>query len=352
MQPIFPFEVAKDAFSHILPHFLPDELKNSAVRLLELHLDERALAMSKMVESETDLIKKQIIDGNSLENIISNIKFEDTNTKEGMRRVMVRTHLNRSGMNHVSMGHYEKTLSPRILNFVDSLSIDLDITEDQTRILKKWYEYALSNSARTESSDALFHDERAINTLRNIQTECSTNNYNLLVNNQSAPATVKIFRAKGLDIDLGWTRIILGFLSGLSYLQKRNWDVYKLGNTQPLSYQEIHYYIKNCQAHIIEYGYALAGSFFADLGSKYFVKDDTHVKAFTQILSQDINSPEKRVQTVIESGLCFNVAPRIIDKLMYLAGSGNFYLAGVKIANSLEMKKCYLKEIQSRLRLS
>ena len=262
MQPIFPFEIAKNTFSEILPDFLPKELKNSANLLLELHLNERALAMSKMVESEKDDIKRQIIDGDSLENIIANIRFESTSTKEGMRRVMVRTHLNRSGMNHVSMGHYEKTLSPRILNFVDSLAIDLDITKDQNEILKQWHEYALRNSIRSETSDALIHDERAIKTLESMVTECSKNNYNLLSDNLSAPATVKLFRAKGLDVDLGWTRIILGVLSGISYLKKRNWDVYTLGNTQPLSYNEIHAYTKSCQEQIVEYGYALAGSFF------------------------------------------------------------------------------------------
>lgn len=349
MQSIFPFEIAKNTFIEILPQYLPLELKNSPSMLLELHLDERALAMSKMVETEKYDIKQQIIEGNNLENIISNIKFEDTNTKEGMRRVMARTHLNRSGMNHVSMGHHEKTLSPRVLDFVDSLPIDIDSTSDQNTILEEWYKYALSNSIRSETSEALFHDERAIKTLEYILTECSTNNYNLLSGNLSAPATVKLFRAKGIDVDLGWTRIILGVLSGLSYLKKRNWDVYKLGNTQPLSYGEIDAYTKNCQENIVEYGYALAGSFFADLGSKYFVKDDTHVRAFTQILSGEINSPKKRVQTVIESAFHFNLAPRVIDKLMYLGGSGNFYLAGVKITNSQEMKNNYLKEIQSRL---
>ena len=80
-----------------------------------------------------------------------------------------------------------------------------------------------------------------------------------------------------------------------------------------------------------EYGYALAGSLFGDLGSPHFVKDDTHVREGINVIFKGLNNPEARVKALIESAHNIGVHPRVLDKILYLGGSGNLYLIGIKL---------------------
>ena len=84
---------------------------------------------------------------------------------------------------------------------------------------------------------------------------------------------------------------------------------------------------------IPEVGVALAPNFFSDLGYKEFCKPDVHVCAIINGL-EGTNYDE---QQVFERMLCLakesGVPPRQLDKVFYLAGSGNFYLAGKSIGD-------------------
>ena len=102
---------------------------------------------------------------------------------------------------------------------------------------------------------------------------------------------------------------------------------------------------KPLQKVIPGYGYALAGSFLADLGGSSFVKDDTHVEDCMTAISKNLNTPEKRVEAVIKSAKAFNTEPRFIDKVMYIAGSGNLPLIGIKL--KCPIKKRFIAKLVS-----
>jgi hypothetical protein len=96
------------------------------------------------------------------------------------------------------------------------------------------------------------------------------------------------------------------------------------------------------QTNIREYGTALAGSFLADLGSDHFVKIDTHVKdAVAAWLLKDKEKVRnsEAFGMIRDTALKHKIAPRSIDKIMYLGGSGRWYLGGLRNGSAAESEK-------------
>ena len=131
----------------------------------------------------------------------------------------------------------------------------------------------------------------------------------------------------------------------MQYLQTNDWNTFEQANRNSLSYKEIHKLTKDYQQNICEYGYALSGSFLADLGSPFFVKDDTHVRSCMIALGH-IGTIEERVESVIRFANELNISPRILDKLMYIACSGNLYLLGIKLPHARKSKEEFISYLE------
>ena len=331
----FPYAAAKNYLAEVLTKNLPEDLKNHSEKIIDLHLNQNTQAMPLMTSQQYGKVREMIGANQSLEKIIQSLQFEKTATKSGMFRVMARTHLNRSGINHVSQGYENKTLSPRILKFSESIDLTKNITTKD--IIVKWYAFAEAHSADNVES-SLKYDDRALNCLKKLANMDDIDEWH--TSGGTAPGL-----SRKLGVDLGWCRIALGLTSGLMFLKRKNWNLYETVSQDNLGYDDIHALIKDCQKHICEYGYALAGSFLADLGGTAFVKDDTHVRACVLAVEPRMNKPEQRVKFVIESAHHCNISPRALDKLMYIAGSGNFPLLGLKINSSQQIKDSFIRKL-------
>jgi hypothetical protein len=87
--------------------------------------------------------------------------------------------------------------------------------------------------------------------------------------------------------------------------------------------------ILEVKTYVREYGQALAGSFLADLGGEQFVKTDTHVKgAVSAFLDTEQVDDRRAFEVIRKAAEKHGITPRAIDKIMYLGGSGKWYLLG------------------------
>ncbi|MFA4910387.1 MAG: hypothetical protein WC649_05020 [Desulfobacteria bacterium] len=345
MHKVFPYTNARNCLAEFLEKALPNGIKSKSEIILSLHLREDTLAMPNMSPDQLKDIREKIVKGDKLDDVCKELYLENTKSKRGMFRVLARTHLNRSGINHVSMGHFDKTSCPRILNFIDTIDLEQDAEKIQRELIANWLKFAENHRGTEFSNEGLDYNDKAYHALKTLNDASGREiNCNLMETNVTAPKL-----SKELEIDLGWCRIVSGIMTGLNYLNFREWDLYDQVSKTDLSYENIHKLIKECQKNVSEYGYALAGSFLADLGGPSFVKDDTHVKACMYAISDNLDTPEKRVKAVIESAHSVGVQPRILDKIMYIAGSGNLYLIGVKLKDSQSIKKRFIEELTKML---
>lgn len=352
---MFPYEQSVKHLISLLENHLPSALKEHTEKIVNLHLRLDTLAMPNMTRADCQTAINHIINGQSLNAILKTIILEETHLKTGMFRVLLRTHLNRSGINDVSMSnnHQHKTLSPRILNFIESIDVNADFFKVQHEIIPAWLAFARKNENESTAESIRYNDDA----IYSLEKMTAANNFIIESLGADLKATKKLSgislkrQLNDERISASWCKIVLGTITGLRYLHSRNWDLYNQTTNTTLTYKEIHGFTKECQNRVNEYGYALAGSYLADLGGSCFVKDDTHVKDCMMALSSELNSPEKRVKAVIESAQQLNVAPRFIDKIMYMAGSGNLYLLGLTVENSTLLKRefiCWLKNMQSK----
>jgi len=338
---MFPVAEVRAKVVSLLEENLPPVLQHRAQAILNLHMHPSNFVMTCMTQEECHHLI-HLLESNSCEEDVQRaIKFENVATLAGRLRVLVRTHLNRSGINHISQGYWEKTLSPRILNFTDSLSLDVDLAAIQNTLPVRWLEFAQMHQDGTDKSR--YHDARA---LRTLGTLCSRQDelFRFIETSPGKPSAPKLVQKFGTsNIDLGWCRIMLGVMSGLKFLKETHTDVLRIISRDTLAYKEIHQLTKDCQNNISEYGYALAASFLADMGSAFFVKDDTHVRDCMSALYPGMRTAESRVERVIHEANLIGLTPRALDKLMYLPCSGNLYLLGLKLQNAPQMKASLLR---------
>lgn len=338
---MFPYHNAKEHLIKLIENSLPSEFKKHSEFILNLHLREDSLAMPIMTLNELKRIRAMVLNGAPIEEVQAAVRLEDPASRRGVFRVLVRTHLNRGGMNNVSEGNpdLDKTASPRILNFADTINLNENTETTSKEIITSWLEFAHQYRSAVHKDQGLYYDDRAIAALERIHDQLDINEI------VQDPEITAPQLSKNLNINIGWCRIVLGLLTGLEYLHSRKWNVYEKVSKNDLSYDDVHKFIKDGQSNIKEYGYALAGSFFADLGASCFVKDDIHVRACVTSIDETLNSPRARVEAVIKSAQNLSIAPRILDKLMYIACSGNLYLLGVKLPNSKSIKDKFVNAL-------
>src|SRR3989344_2362796 len=93
------------------------------------------------------------------------------------------------------------------------------------------------------------------------------------------------------------------------------------------------------EKEIFGYKFALACDFVKENISPLFVKPDVHIKAiFTGISLSEENASDFQIfRDVVKFAESINQVPYSVDKVFWLIGSGNFYLAGIRVLTNREM---------------
>lgn len=312
---VFPFSDAKKFLVGSLQNSLDGELCDAAEAIVNLHLEPQNFVMPWSVNYES--IRKSLLEQGA--GLRQHITFENTQTIQGICRVMVRTHLNRQGVSYVSRRELSnpdinRTQVQRVLGLFSG-EFEPDLFLDWHSLLSKWITFGLES--RRDSGDAIF-SEMDIHSLKQLA--------NLDSNRLSEAKRMK-------SIHNNWAKVVLGIHSGMNYLHSfyglnadRVWERINEASQSP---QGVRALMREAQLHVKEYGPALAGSFFADLGGKSFIKADVHVKdaigAVFDIDSKKV-ADDFAFDVLQKTAEKYNVSPRAVDKVMYLAGSANLYL--------------------------
>ncbi len=339
--PIFPVDQAKEFLIKNVKDSLSDKNEYDARTIVDLHLDPNNFAMPIIIDDHG--IQIALRNHYPLDDLRKNITFENTKTIQGICRVMVRTHLNRSGVNYVSRGFKkDKTKAQRVLGLFQDDFCPQKFT-DFTILTSEWIEYAdnsTKGNACDEDGNPLFN-ETDIDSLNKLS--------------EKMPNSIRT--AEGYGIHNNWAKIVFGVHSGFNYLYKIcNLDAdlfWKLINEASNTLEGVENLINNAKNEVIEYGPALAGSFFADLGCAKFIKADVHVKdAIAAFLRKDAKDVSAKLAFDIlqESSNAYKISPRALDKILYLAGSSNLYLVGTRPSKAEQTKRKeaflkFLKEI-------
>jgi hypothetical protein len=128
----------------------------------------------------------------------------------------------------------------------------------------------------------------------------------------------------------GWLKVFKGMADGVRYLRRFGFDAARFHahvRTHLGSFQDTEALVRDYQLSVAEVGRALAPNFFGDLGFADFSKPDTHVTKAVQALTGEAMSEQGVFRYAAERAKQYGVAPRQLDKVFYLIGSGNFYLA-------------------------
>ena len=288
-----------------------DAIGEYANTIIDLHLDPKNFTMHKSVDS--DAMLKAILRGDDAGLLRANIEFENIRQIQGICRVMVRTHLNRQGVSDfTSRGG---TLSPIILDiFEDEFNPERYL--NWNNLIEDWLNNAQN---RINDENNLFYSE-------NIE-------FLAQILNSNTKDTEKNKQIKS------WKKIGPGVFSGFFHLN--NLYELKAEKIQEQLHQvtkngldAVKQLIKKTQSpHIREYGYALASSFWADLGlegSESFVKVDTHIKDSVNKYYGDLcptskTNFENYAFSQVWNSKNENFSPRAIDKLLYFACNTDFY---------------------------
>lgn len=315
-------------------------LANRTEELIDLHLEDDMQAMPIITHDVQEGLFEALRSGEPIARIKPMIPFEDASTRGGMFRVLVRTRMNSSGINNVSKGNSngDKTLSPRVLNFIETVDLSHQYTPEE--LVSEWLKYAQSIGSETIAG-ARYEDEDIAALARLAYALDQTNRYEDISCRLSPYKLNKRFNP-GKDIIgfYGWVAIVGTALIGLRFLQDNDWDLYdKATQNSRLDYGHVNALIKNVETEVVGFGYKLAGSYLADMGGIRFVKDDTHVEAFVMAFEPSLRDSEARVRFVFTQAELLGVSPRALDKLLYMAGSGHMPLIGLKLKDGPRIKK-------------
>jgi hypothetical protein len=181
MKVIFPVNEAKQFLADSVARLFSDKWRDRlgsgfpqvAGTIVDVHLDPQNFAMPLRIDTEG--LWESILEGNhSPRHLRGFMSFEDTQSIRGICRVMVRTHLNRSGLGFVSRGEKtdaDKTLSRRVLGPFASGFEPTELLE-WNRLLNTWLQFAqgcIEQGDLAPNGEALF-SELDIRSLKNLKT--------------------------------------------------------------------------------------------------------------------------------------------------------------------------------------
>lgn len=300
---------------------------------MPINIDKNGL-ISGFIESSSNV---------DLHNLLT---LENVSSISGVARVMVRTHLNRSGINYVTRGFKKKTLCNRVLG-VFPVGFDVNNFDCWSKLVHEFLNYAersIDNNTPDELGNPLFNASEIDSFKR--MTYYNDSNYHMVKNDP--------------QIHNNWARLMRGLFTGFKFLEsfcQFDSEIFKqLVNSSTANAKAVNNLLKQTSKSIDEYGQTLAGSFYADYGAEQFIKDDIHVidsvSAFTGLSKSSIKG-EYTLQLLHNTAAEYDVTPRSIGKLMYLAGSSNLYLFDFRLDRARQVieKKKFLDFLnRSRLK--
>lgn len=86
--------------------------------------------------------------------------------------------------------------------------------------------------------------------------------------------------------------------------------------------------INTVSAKVKWWGFAMASNWIKDMGMTEFCKPDQHVRAIINGIYQTGENEKKIFAKVIEIAKKCNVSPFVLDRVLFLVGSGDFYGQG------------------------
>ena len=296
--------------------------------LVDLHLDERFYVMPISVDlaAQQPLLSGVAHQNALLERLASATEFEDLTNFGGVLRVFARTLLNRAGVNDMVRGkaaHDAATrhhIVPRVERVLEAM-----VAAPQYELLKDYDALlALIEGAATNHLNAdgpqgfLPEDLSTIQALRDAGA------------NSTREKVGVVAERCGLQ---GWVKWIRGLYTGIRYLSSTSGlDLERFratarqsiegGGNGPLALG------LGFEDSVQEMGLALAMSFFGDLGYEAFAKPDRHVVNALKAYESTCPTERHAFQRLQWHSLQAGIGPRRLDKVFYLAGSGNFYLTG------------------------
>ena len=301
----------------------PGISESAARRILDVHLDPHNFPMPVQSQAaEAGLLA--LCNGQAdLGTAAEILDFEPTREIHGIVRVLARTHINRQGVGDVTRGAQWKSQSPRVMKLFEGLRHvdDFRAWLDHRVMIDRWLSVAESSSREGAPVDVQFdiRDVESLHALRRLSREQARR-----LNVSQVPGLAK----------RGWGRVVLGLHTGVMYLEERfamSADRIWAAVDSTTTAQEVATLSADARMHVTEFGPALSASFFADLGSEQFIKPDVHVVdvASAALGGAATATPEVSVAFVRRVAAEVGLSPRAVDKLMFLACSQKFYLAGL-----------------------
>lgn len=289
--------------------------EGQATRLVDLHLDPRCFAMDTVADYGP--IEQAIRSGATHEAVVALLTFEDVASMRGIFRVHCRNLVNRQGVTDVNTGGPNPPKAPRILRFLDSLTEENWHGFDDVAALAVHYR-AVAEAAPAGIFDAADLGSFAVaarvgSQLREMQSSS----------------------AGTLGMKQGWLKVFKGMADGVRYLARFGFDAARFHahvRAKLASFADTEALVQDYQRSVAEVGTALAPNFFADLGFPEFSKPDTHVRQAVKALTGEVWSDREVFRYTADRARQYGVTPRQLDKVFYLIGSGNFYLAGLQLS--------------------
>lgn len=141
-------------------------------RLLSVHLDPRYFAMPIHSHEREQGLRDWAIYQRPESEI--QIQTEDTNSIKGVIRVLIRTHINRQGINQVRRGAAKWPVqSPRVLDLVDATRSDQEIRSwtHYGSLMDAWLKVAHANHREEIPSDQRY-DDGDLESIERLATLC------------------------------------------------------------------------------------------------------------------------------------------------------------------------------------
>jgi hypothetical protein len=276
--------------------------------IVDVHVDPRNYVMDLIFDFNE--IQAAISLGKNCDDVSKLLTFENIKTFLGVFRIHCRDLVNRQRISDINKGGINKSKAPKIMKFLDPL-------DD-----KSWHDFGnmgtlaeyFIHSAKTDKNEIF--DEDDMQSLLAIKNNLRPNKLNWLKVLNCINGGVIYFNKFGFDINRFFTHIrnclrtYEGMMSLLSEYRR-----------------------------IKEIGPALAPNFFSDLGFKEFCKPDIHVCTIINGL-YDHNMKENEVFNImLKLAMESKVPPRQLDKVFFLAGSGNYYLTGHQLSKGSNIVK-------------
>jgi hypothetical protein len=336
---VFPYQEAREKLVDLVAANAPtDAIRRYAETAVDLHLRTDTLQMPRMDQAAYDAVHEALADKACVNELVGLLDLEAPETPKGIMRVFMRTRLNSTGLNDISQSYFDRTQSPRVMEFIDSLPESPVPVQTLTGL---WLDHARAN--RDASDPARYHKDAALETLSVLHEYVVERDLASQIDSGVKAHDICLaMEADGHEPSKNWIKVLMSLITGWRYLDSQGWSAFDDVN-QVDSYAAVCSLMEGIEENVQGYAKALSGAFYRDLGGQNFIKDDAHLRDSMLALDRSLLKSESRVDAVFRSADTLGVAPRILDKVMYIASTGNLYLFSRKLHNQRNCKQSFVE---------